>query len=97
MKFRAGLIAILATVTLLAACGDDDGAGARYSPEVRNAYLEGCGGEQNQAFCECTLTELEKRFTQEEFIAFAIEASEEPPEEFVEITLACLSEVDPEG
>ncbi len=68
--------------------------GEPYSPEIRDAYLEGCGGSQNAAFCECTLTELEKRFTQEEFIAFAIEASEEPPEEFVEITLACLSEVD---
>lgn len=93
MRLRTMMVALLAVFTL-AACGDDDGTGDRYSDEIRNAYLEGCTGSQNQAFCECTLTELEKRFTQEEFIAFAIEASEEPPEEFVEITLACLSEVD---
>lgn len=93
MRLRTLLVALLA-VAAMAACGDDDGTGDRYSDEIRNAYLEGCTGSQNQAFCECTLTELEKRFTQEEFIAFAIEASEEPPEEFVDITLACLSEVD---
>jgi hypothetical protein len=86
-------VALLAVV-VLAACGDDDGTGDRYSDEIRNAYLEGCTTSQNQAFCECTLTELEKRFTQDEFIAFAIEASEEPPDDFVDITLACLSEVD---
>ncbi|HEX5631118.1 MAG TPA: hypothetical protein VFY15_05615 [Acidimicrobiia bacterium] len=96
MKWRAWALTVIA-VAALAACGDDDGTGDRYSPEIRNAYLEGCGGSQNAEFCECTLTELEKRFTQEEFIAFAIEASEEPPEEFVEITLACLSEVDVGG
>jgi hypothetical protein len=93
MRLRTLLVTLLA-VSALAACGDDDGTGGRYSDEIRNAYLEGCTGSQNEAFCECTLSELEKRFTQEEFIAFAIEASEEPPDEFVDITLACLSEVD---
>ena len=93
MRLRTLLVTLLA-VSALAACGDDDGTGDHYSDEIRNAYLEGCTGSQNEAFCECTLTELEKRFTQEEFIAFAIEASEEPPDEFVDITLACLSEVD---
>lgn len=95
MNRRVWAMAVIAVVAL-AACGDDD-AGQQYSPEIRNAYLEGCTGSQNEAFCECTLTELEKRFTQEEFIAFAIEASEEPPDEFVDITLACLSEVDVDG
>ena len=95
MKRRVWAIAVVAVVAL-AACGGN-ATGQQYSPEIRNAYLEGCGGSQNSEFCECTLTELEKRFTQEEFIAFAIEASEEPPDEFVDITLACLSEVDVEG
>jgi hypothetical protein len=94
MRLRTLLLTLVA-VLALAACGDDDNpTGTRYSAEIRDAYLEGCTSSQNEAFCECTLTELEKRFTQEEFIAFAIEASEEPPEEFVDITLACLSEVD---
>lgn len=93
MRLRTFVVTLVA-VLALGACGDDDGTGDRYSDEIRNAYLEGCTGSQNAAFCECTLTELEKRFTQEEFIAFAIEASEEPPDEFVDITLACLSEVD---
>ena len=92
MNRRVWAIAVIAVVSI-AACSDDD-TGQQYSPEIRNAYLEGCTSSQNEAFCECTLTELEQRFTQEEFIAFAIEASEEPPDEFVDITLACLSEVD---
>lgn len=96
MRLRTTLIAVLSVAMLATACGDDSGGGSGdgYSEQIRSSYLQGCGTEQNQAFCQCTLDELEKRFSEEEFIAFAIEASEEPPEEFIEIAFACLSEAD---
>lgn len=93
MKTRK-LIAILFSFALIAvACGDDDGGGG-FSPEIRDAYLEGCETEQNSDFCECTMDEIEERFSEEDFIRFAIEATEEPPEEFLEIAFACLGEAD---
>ena len=95
MRVRSLLMSLLAVVAL-SACGGD-GNGDHYSQAVRDLYLEGCGGNSNEAFCECTLNELENRFTEDEFIAFSIEASEEPPQEFVDISLACLGEFDPEG
>ena len=80
---------------LAVACGDDDGDGTGgFSSQIRDSYLDGCQGEQNAAFCECTFDEIEKRFSEEEFIRFAIEDTEEPPEEFIEIAFACLSEAD---
>ena len=42
----------------------------------------------------CTLNELEDRYTQEEFFRFAIEASDEPPQDLIEISLACIGEAD---
>lgn len=92
MRWRTMLVAVVAVAMIAAACGDDDNGG--YSDEIRNSYLGGCTTEQNQAFCECTLTEIEKRWSEEEFIKFAIEASEEPPEEFFEIAFACLGDAD---
>lgn len=59
---------------LLACSG---GGGTRdYSDEVRKNYLDACGltsGQQDE-LCECTLEEIEERFTQEEFA----EAEREP-------------------
>jgi hypothetical protein len=92
MRFKAAIVALLATATFVAACGD--GGGGQYSEEIRQSYLDGCGTEQNRAFCLCTLDEIEKRFSEEEFIRFAIEATEEPPEEFIEIAFACIGEAD---
>jgi hypothetical protein len=96
MRLRTTVAALLSLALIVAGCGDDDSGtgGDGYSSEVRELYLEGCMTEQNRGFCECTLDELETRFSETEFMAFAIEASEEPPEEFVEIAFACLSEAD---
>lgn len=95
MRIRKALALVFALALVLGACGDDDdGGNGQYSAEVRNSYLEGCESQQSAEFCECTLTEIEGRFTEDEFIAFAIEATEEPPEEFVEIAFACLGEAD---
>ena len=92
MKARKLIALVFAFALIAAACGDD--GGGRFSSEIRDSYLEGCETEQNTAFCECTITEIEKRFSEEEFIRFAIEATGEAPEEFIEIAFACLGEAD---
>jgi hypothetical protein len=94
MKIRRVIALVFALALLAGACGDDDGGNGRFSSGIRDSYLQGCGGQQNAEFCECTLTEIEKRFTEAEFIKFAVEQTEEPPQEFVEIAFACLGEAD---
>lgn len=90
------ILAVLFAVAMIAtACGDDDSGGRDgFSSEIVDSYMDGCTASQNEAFCQCTLDEIQQRFSEEEFIAFAIEASEEPPEEFIEIAFACLGEAD---
>jgi hypothetical protein len=94
MKIRKAIAIIFAFALIAVACGDDDGGGGGFGSEIRDSYLEGCETAQNSEFCECTIDEIEKRFSEEEFIRFAIEATEEPPEEFIEIAFACLGEAD---
>ena len=94
MKIRKLLAIVFAVALVAVACGDDDSGGS-YSSEIRDAYLEGCESEAPTGnFCECTINEIEKKFSEEEFIRFAIEATEEPPEEFIEIAFACLGELE---
>ena len=91
------LTAVVFAFALIAvACGGDgDGDGGRYSSEIRDAYLEGCESEApTGTFCECTISEIEKKFSEEEFIRFAIDNTEEAPEEFIEIAFACLGELE---
>lgn len=95
MTIRKVIALVFAFALVAAACGDDDGGSSgQFSSAIRDSYLEGCQGEQNEAFCECTITEIEKQFSEEEFIRFAIEATEEPPQEFIDIAFACLGEAD---
>ncbi len=93
MKIRNALAIIFAFALIAVACGDDDG-GNGFSSEIRDSYLEGCETAQTAAFCECTLNELEEKFSEQEFVAFALEQTEDPPEEFMELALACLGEAD---
>jgi len=93
MKIRKAIAIVFAFALIAVACGDDDG-GDGFSSEIRDSYLEGCETEQNAAFCECTFDEIAKTFSEEEFIRFAIEATEEAPEEFLDIVFACLGEAD---
>lgn len=93
LKIRKIIAVVFAFALVAGACGDDDG-GDGFSSEVRQGYLAGCETEQPTAFCECTIDEIESRFTEEEFIRLAIEAAEDPPEEFTEIAFACLSKAD---
>ncbi len=93
MRIRRVVAIVFAFALIAVACGDDDG-GDGFGSEIRDSYLEGCETEQNAEFCECTLNEIEKRFSEVEFIRFAIEATEEPPEEFIEVAFACLGEAD---
>lgn len=99
---------LIAMAMLATACSDDSpatdtigfgsdsgsGSGAQYSTFIRDSYLEGCGTEQNGAFCECTLTELERIFSEAEFIRFAIESTEEMPDEALEVAFACIDEME---
>lgn len=95
MRLRIALMVVLMAASLVA-CGDDDGTDGTggFSAETRRRYMEGCTTAQTEAFCQCTLDELAKRFSEEELMAFAIDGSEEPPEEFIEVTLACIAEAD---
>ncbi len=93
MKIRKALAIVFAFALIAVACGDDDGGGG-FSSEIRDSYLEGCQTAQNPEFCECTLDEIEKTFSEAEFIAFALEQTEEAPEEFLEIAFACLGDAD---
>ena len=96
MRFRMIVAALMSLVLFAAACGDDDSGtgGDGYSSQIRDSYIDGCMTEQNRAFCECTMSEIEQRWSEDEFIRFAIETTEETPEEFVEIAFACLGEAD---
>lgn len=97
MTTRKFIALVFAFALVLVACGDDGGDGG-FSSEVRDSYLAGCEAESpGGEFCECTFNEIEERFTEEEFIRFAIESTEEPPEEFLEVAFACLGELDLEG
>ena len=93
MKIRKAVAIVFAFALIAVACGDDDNSGG-FSSEIRDSYLEGCETAQNAEFCECTIDEIEKNFSEAEFIRFAIEATEEPPEEFIQVAFACLSEAD---
>lgn len=95
-RLRWVLVA-LSLVLVLGACGDDDDGGAtRYSDEIRDSYLAGCTVDAPEAVCECTIEEFEKRFTEEEFIAFAVENQDatEVPEEVFEIIVACADQLE---
>ncbi len=93
MSLRTAVIAVVTVAMIAVACGDDD-TNDGYSEDIRNAYMDGCTDTQNVAFCECTLNELEERYTQEEFFRFAIEASDQPPQDLIEISLACIGEAE---
>ena len=87
MTIRRILALVFALALVVTACGDDDSdSSGRYSDAIRTSYLQGCEAESPGGnFCECT---------EAEFIAFAIEATEEPPEEFLAVAFACLGELD---
>jgi len=97
MKLRKIIAIVFAFALIAVACGDDGGDGT-FSSGIRDSYLAGCEAEgPGGNFCECTMQEIEKNFSEEEFIKFAIEATEEPPEEFLEIAFACIGELDLDG
>jgi len=97
MNKRAMAVAVL-VVAMLGACGDDDTSSATgFSATTRSRYMEGCTTSQTEEFCACTLNELEERFTEEEFLRFAIEATEEPPQELIEVSITCIAEADLDG
>lgn len=75
---------------------DPDATGGRYSEETRRLYLEGCTQEAPLAACECTLNEFERRYSEGEFIALALDNADtaEPPAEVMEVVISCIGELD---
>ena len=96
-KLLRVLTLLLAISLVAAACGGDD-SGDGFSSSTRDAYLSGCVEDGNEEFCDCTLEELEKVFTESEFEDFALNAAasglEEPPAEFMNAILACADKID---
>jgi len=95
MTTRKLIALVFAFALVLAACGDDDGGGNGFSDSFRQEFMSSCeadspGGE----YCSCFLDQLEQNFTEAELIKFAIEGTEEPPDEFFDMALACIGEVD---
>ncbi len=91
------LVPLLALVLVLGACGDDDDGGSTgFSDSTREAYLEGCLEDGNEAFCNCTLDEFEKIYSEDEFedLALQLGSPDEAPEEFVDVILTCLDQLD---
>ena len=94
LKRLRPLAIALSLVLVLGACGGDDGGG--FDQATRDAYLEGCLEDGNDAFCGCTLDEFEKLYDQDEFERLALELSnpDELPEEFVQVIFDCLGELE---
>ena len=99
MRFRKmrGLALAISMVLALGACGDDDGGSSSgFDSEARDAYMQGCLEDGNEAFCQCTLDEFEKRFSQDEFERLALQLNDpnDAPEEFVEVIFECIGELE---
>jgi hypothetical protein len=97
MRTKTLIVICLVAALSFAACGDGGDGG--FSEEARRAYLDGCLADGDAGFCDCTLAEFEKLYTEEEFeqLAATFAASDEPPEEFVEVLVACFSEIEGGG
>lgn len=81
---------ILVLGMLLVACGGSDG----YSDELRAEFMGGCEPSAGAEFCGCALDEIEKNFSEEEFIQIGLESftsgTEEPPAEMMAAIIPCL-------
>ena len=94
-KMLRVLAVVLALGLVFAACGGgDDG----FSDEIRTEFMGGCAPEAGDAFCECTLDELEKTYTEEEFISVGLTAftsgSDDVPEEMMTAVLSCIDKIE---
>jgi hypothetical protein len=96
-----------ALMLVLVACGGGDGdengqtnAGEPWPQEMIDLYMEGClqGAPGERAYCSCTIEEIQKRFTVEEFAVFglSVQSSEtevpaETQERVMEAVNMCLT------
>ena len=88
----------LVGVLLLSGCTGSEGGG--FSDEVRNTFLGECqiasGG--NTSYCNCALTYIEDRMSEEEFRRAEVEAAlgGDVPAVFVDAVIECGGRSDPE-
>ncbi|MFH2073393.1 MAG: hypothetical protein ABIJ75_11135 [Actinomycetota bacterium] len=84
-------IGLILVIGLLAAgCGGDDG----YSEQLRTDFLGGCEPAAGTEFCECALAEIEKTFTEEEFLEMGVtfpDAEGDSPAALDSAIAPCLS------
>jgi len=59
-----GLLAVL-----LAACS----GGNEYGNDTKNGFLRSCSARNAPVFCQCGLAQLQKEYTEQEFLALDIE------------------------
>ncbi|MCJ7725707.1 MAG: hypothetical protein MUP76_04890 [Acidimicrobiia bacterium] len=82
---------ILVLGLLLTACGGSDG----YTDEIRAEFMAGCEPSAGAEFCGCALDEIEKNFSEDEFIQIGLDSftsgTEEPPEELMAAMAPCLT------
>ncbi len=88
------LIAVLATVLALgvASCGGEEGA-QQYPPSVTQNFMDACTAQgASQQYCACTLDEIQKEFSLEEYTRLEIQMlnTGEIPPEFAAAIAKCL-------
>ena len=62
-----------------------------YPPEVLTTFVTRCTAQAPRGACECTLDEIQRRFTYEQFTALERRTQEtgKPPAEFQTVANAC--------
>ncbi|MCB2223826.1 MAG: hypothetical protein KQH83_06580 [Actinobacteria bacterium] len=89
------LAAVLVLGLALAACGGGDSDG--FSDEIRDQFMSGCVPGVGEEFCDCALDELEKVYTEDEFMQVGLEAftsdSDDVPDEVMAAVLACVDKI----
>lgn len=89
MRIVRSYVGLLFAALLVAGCGKAENP---YPQEVVDTFLQSCAAQgAPKGACECTLTELRKRYTYEQFTAMEQRTREtqKPAQEFQDAASAC--------
>ena len=96
----AAVVAFLGVIALLVLVGhrSDNGVPDSYTPELESAFVKGCtgsGGTSKQ--CECVLSEVERQYTIDEFVAMTndYQKTRTYPPRMTAIARRCISTTPP--